>query len=115
LRAALGSAIIAAMNGAMRRCVLFSLALALLAILPATADAARPGRAREQLEPQTYAPYSAAERRVSLQQAVASVQRATAGRVLDARDLGGQYRIKVLTPSGEVRVLYVDAATGAMR
>jgi hypothetical protein len=43
------------------------------------------------------------------------VQRATGGKVLDARDLGGQYRIKVLTRSGEVRVVYVDAQTGAMR
>ena len=103
------------MNGAMRRCVLPALALALLAVLPVTADAAGPGRSREQLEPQHYAPYSTAERRVSLQQAIASVQRTTGGRVLDARDLGDQYRIKVLTRSGEVRVVYVDAATGAMR
>ncbi len=56
-----------------------------------------------------------AERRVTLAQAVAIVQRATGGKVLDAKDLGGQYRIKVLTRSGEVRVVYVDAQTGAMR
>jgi uncharacterized membrane protein YkoI len=43
------------------------------------------------------------------------VQRATRGKVLDAKDLGDQYRIKVLTRSGEVRVVYVDAQTGAMR
>jgi uncharacterized membrane protein YkoI len=63
----------------------------------------------------SYAPRAVAERRVSLAQAVEMVQRATGGKVLDARDLGGQYRIKVLTRSGEVRVVYVDAQTGAMR
>lgn len=62
-----------------------------------------------------YAPRAVAERRVSLAQAVEMVQRATGGKVLDARDLGGQYRIKVLTRSGEVRVVFVDAQTGAMR
>jgi uncharacterized membrane protein YkoI len=62
-----------------------------------------------------YAPRAAAERRVSLAQAVELVQRATGGKVLDAKDLGGQYRIKVLTRSGEVRVVFVDAQTGAMR
>jgi hypothetical protein len=35
--------------------------------------------------------------------------------VLDAKDLGSQYRIKVLTRNGEVRVVFVDAETGAMR
>jgi hypothetical protein len=64
---------------------------------------------------QGYALRAAAERRVSLAQAVEIVQRATGGKVLDAKDLGGQYRIKVLTRGGEVRVVYVDAQTGAMR
>jgi uncharacterized membrane protein YkoI len=64
---------------------------------------------------QGFAPSTVAERRVTLAQAVAIVQRATGGKVLDAKDLGGQYRIKVLTRSGEVRVVYVDAQTGAMR
>jgi uncharacterized membrane protein YkoI len=64
---------------------------------------------------QGYAPRYVAERRVSLAQAVEMVQRATGGKVLDAKDLGGQYRIKVLTRGGEVRVVYVDAQTGAMR
>lgn len=53
--------------------------------------------------------------RVSLEQAVARVQRATGGRVLDARDEGEQHRIKVLTRQGEVRVVIVDARSGAMR
>jgi Peptidase propeptide and YPEB domain len=56
-----------------------------------------------------------AERHVSLEQAVAIVQRATGGRVLDARAHGDFYRIKVLTRDGVVRVLDVDARTGAIR
>ncbi len=62
-----------------------------------------------------FAPHTVAERRVSLAQAVEMVQRATGGKVLDAKDLGEQYRIKVLTRSGEVRVVYVNPQTGAMR
>jgi len=53
--------------------------------------------------------------RLSLEQAVSRVQQATGGRVLDARDEGSVHRIKVLTPRGEVRVVIVDARTGAMR
>jgi uncharacterized membrane protein YkoI len=53
--------------------------------------------------------------RLSLEQAVARVQRATGGRVLDARDEGEQHRVKVLTRQGEVRVVIVDARSGAMR
>jgi uncharacterized iron-regulated membrane protein len=53
--------------------------------------------------------------RLTLEQAVDRVQQATGGRVLDARDAGGVYRIKVLTPRGEVRVVLVDPRTGAMR
>jgi len=65
--------------------------------------------------PNTYAPRSANERRVSLEQAVERVQRATGGRVLDARESGEGYRVKVLTRRGEVRTVYVDARTGEMR
>ena len=53
--------------------------------------------------------------RLTLEQAVGRVQQATGGRVLDARDEGNFYRIKVLTPRGEVRVVLVDPRTGAMR
>lgn len=53
--------------------------------------------------------------RISLAEAAERVQAATGGRVLDARDEGAQYRIKVLTRQGEVRVVTVDARTGAMR
>jgi uncharacterized membrane protein YkoI len=63
---------------------------------------------------QGFAPQTAADRRISLAQAIEAVQRATGGKVLDAKDLGSQYRIKVLTRNGEVRVVLVDAETGAM-
>jgi hypothetical protein len=62
-----------------------------------------------------FAPQAVAERRISLQQAVERVQRATGGRVLDAKDLGDHYRVKVLTRSGEVRIVVVDAASGDMK
>ncbi|NIO40600.1 MAG: hypothetical protein GTO41_10705 [Burkholderiales bacterium] len=56
-----------------------------------------------------------AERTVSLRQAVNLVRQQTGGRVLDAQDQGTHYRIKVLTPEGEVRIYRVDAGTGAIR
>ena len=50
---------------------------------------------------------------ISLNQAVQQVQRDTGGRVLSAETInrGGQtvHRIKVLTPSGQVRVMTIDA------
>lgn len=50
---------------------------------------------------------------MSLNQAVQQVQRETGGRVLSAETInqGGRsvHRIKVLTPSGQVRVMTVDA------
>ena len=62
-----------------------------------------------------FAARTVAEHRISLQEAVERVQRATGGRVLDAKDNGDHYRIKVLTRGGEVRVVIVDAATGNMK
>lgn len=56
-----------------------------------------------------------AERPVSMRDAINKVRRQTGGRVLDAQDQGSQYRIKVLTPKGEVRIFHVDAQTGAVR
>jgi uncharacterized membrane protein YkoI len=53
---------------------------------------------------------------VSRDEAAAVAQRATGGRVLavDPADAGGRamWRVKVVTASGEVRVVLVDAATG---
>jgi uncharacterized membrane protein YkoI len=104
---------IRAMNRHPFRQACCALALALAAAAPAA-------QARDRWSPdeglsRSYAPHSTAERRVSLQQAVERVQRSSGGRVLDARESGEGYRIKVLTRRGEVRVVYVDARTGEMR
>ena len=56
-----------------------------------------------------------AERAISMSEAVGRVRQQTGGRVLDAQDRGNHYRIKVLTPDGEVRIFRVDARTGAVR
>jgi len=89
-------------------------ALVLLASVCGPAHAERDRWLRALDAAQGFAPQTVAERRISLAQAVEAVQRATGGKVLDAKDLGGQYRIKVLTRSGEVRVVFVDAETGAI-
>ena len=56
--------------------------------------------------------------RISMGGAMEMVQRQTGGRVLNAQEAqqGGRpgYRIKVLTRSGEVRVFFVDANSGAI-
>lgn len=61
---------------------------------------------------------SGKQARISLSEATELVQRATGGRVLSAQAVREQgrdaYRIKVLTRQGEVRIVYVDAATGSM-
>ena len=53
---------------------------------------------------------------LTVDQAVAKVQRELGGRVLSAdsesRDGQIRYRVKVLLPDGRVRIVYVDAATG---
>ena len=55
---------------------------------------------------------------LSADQAAAIAQQATGGRVLSAqlmrRDDVPVYRVKVLTPQGVVRVVFVDARTGAL-
>lgn len=56
---------------------------------------------------------------MSLNEAVRQVQRETGGRVLSADTVsqGGRtvHRIKVLTPAGQVRVVTIDAQSGARR
>ena len=53
---------------------------------------------------------------ISRDDAVALVQRETGGRVLsvDRSDTGGRavWRVKVVTPRGDVRVVLVDVASG---
>jgi len=51
---------------------------------------------------------------MSAQDAAARVQERTGGRVLAVRRVGSGYRIKILTRQGSVRIIYVDARTGAM-
>jgi len=55
---------------------------------------------------------------VSRDVAAATVQQASGGRVLagDRVDHGGRaaWRVKVLTPQGEVKVILVDAASGRL-
>lgn len=85
-----------------------------LAAGPAPASAADGSHAAWR-RPQGQMLLQLARERVSLRQAVAIVQRATGGRVLDARARGRFYRIKVLTRAGVVRVFVVDARTGAIR
>lgn len=87
-----------------------SLLVAALAAGPATA-AAPP-------DPAPGARYELAAAGISLQQAVRKVRRATGGRVLSAgpAEVDGRpaYRVKVLMPGGRVRVVLVDARSGAL-
>lgn len=79
---------------------------------PAHADRYRDRSLRQDLrveEPSSRNP------RVSMEEAIASVQQATGGKVLDAKRREGGYRVKVLTRRGEVRVVYVDGRTGELR
>lgn len=86
---------------------------ALIAAVPAEAQRNRPPR--DQLWPDASERPQEQRRRISIERAIQSVQGDTGGRVLDARDNGDEYRIKVLTREGEVRTVRVDAYTGAMR
>jgi hypothetical protein len=91
-------------------------ALALMTSLAPPAHAERERGSRDQAQGQTYAAETTLpQRRVALQRAIELVQRATGGRILEAKEFGNQDRIKVLIGNGEVRIVYVDATTGAMR
>lgn len=91
-----------------------ALTLTVLTLLsaPASADRKR-DRWRDAL-PNEYAPGATAQSRISMEEAIARVQQRTGGRVLDARDQGDAYRLKVLR-DGEVRIIFVDARTGRIR
>jgi uncharacterized membrane protein YkoI len=103
------------MNSARRNRIFLMLALVLASLCGTSAHADRGRRAQAPETAQDYAPRQLTQQRISIEQAIAIVQRETGGKVLDARAQGQQYRIKVLTRGGEVRVVYVDAATGSMR
>jgi len=47
---------------------------------------------------------------VSRDQAAAAAQQASGGRVLSVEQAGSSWRVKVVTPRGEVRVIIVDAS-----
>jgi uncharacterized iron-regulated membrane protein len=107
---------IRAMIGSTLRRAVCGFALALTALALPAAHARDSFFPRIEGAGNDYAPRSAQQdRRISLSQAVDRVQRATGGRVLDARESGDGYRIKVLTRRGEVIVVYVDGRTGEMR
>jgi len=93
------------------RWVLVGVLLAVLASMPVPVAAGHDGFGAA---PQSYAPSTAQRARLTLEQAADAVARATGGRILDAKAVGNEYRIKVLTRRGEVRVVYVNADTGAM-
>jgi hypothetical protein len=116
LHASLASAIMPRVKPHRRCRVLLAIALAVVGTLAGPAHAERGRWYRDDTAQAPYAPHSAADqRRVSIEQAIENVQRATGGKVLDAREADGGYRIKVITRRGEVRVVHVDARTGAMR
>jgi uncharacterized membrane protein YkoI len=86
-----------------------------IALASAPAEARRDRPPRDSIWQEAPARDRDEQRRISLEQAIAAVQRATGGRVLDAKDMGDLYRIKILTRQGEVRIVHVDARSGAMR
>ena len=85
------------MTGFTLRCVCCVIALALATSLPAAH--ARERGPPQNVEDNAYAPRSTAEKRVSMGQAIERVQRATGGRVLDAREAGDGYRRQGAHPS----------------
>jgi uncharacterized membrane protein YkoI len=103
------------MNVIRRKWMHLALALALSGGAIVSAHAGSTRWYQDAHEPHAFSAHRVAQQRVTLQQAIDIVQRATGGRVLDAKEGNGQYRIKVLTRNGEVRVVYVDAQTGEMR
>jgi hypothetical protein len=48
----------------------------------------------------------------SSSEAAEQARRQTGGKVLSVRKSGGGYEVKVLTPAGEVRIVFVPAAGG---
>ena len=52
---------------------------------------------------------------ISKQQAAASAQQAHSGRVLSVKLKGSTYKVKILSSSGQVRIVNVNAKTGNVR
>lgn len=91
--------------------------LALLALLPMRMPIANAGGAPG-LHMMLAEADQRGQRRITMSEAFEIVQRQTGGRVIQAQDARSEgrnaYRIKVLTRQGEVRVVYVNAETGAI-
>jgi uncharacterized membrane protein YkoI len=60
----------------------------------------------------TNAPLITAAEGVSKQQAVTTAQQVHPGRVLSVKREGSVYRVKILSDSGEVRVVLVEVSSG---
>ena len=93
--------------------------LALLALLPLRAQSVVAGMMQEPGPRMMLAEADRRQqRRMSMNEAVELVQSQTGGRVLQAQEVRGDgrdiYRIKVLTRQGEVRIVHVNAETGAI-
>lgn len=92
----------------------FALLCALLLPTVAGADPWQPPAHRSPSRPE-----HGMQPRISMGDAMAMVQRAFGGRVMQAQpaSVNGQpgYRIKILTAHGEVRIVHVDGETGAMQ
>lgn len=91
----------------------------LTALLISLAPSAQAEHFAPERPPRAEAPMEGARAlRINLNEAAEMVQRQTGGRILAAQSVrdGGRpsYRIKVLTGQGEVRIVFVDAETGAM-
>ncbi len=101
----------------MKKLLLWSLAL--LALLPLRVPIVAAGMMQEPGQRMMLAEADRRQqRRISLNEAVELVQSQTGGRVLQAQEVRGDgrdiYRIKVLTRQGEVRIVHVNAETGAI-
>ena len=96
----------------------FLLGLLMIAALPLTAAAGEyDGRRYSRPdEPNSPPRYENSPPRYAIGEATDMVQRRTGGRVVGANPVNvqgrGSYRMKVLTPQGEVRILHVNPETG---
>lgn len=87
-----------------------ALAASILLSTAASAERARE-RWREAL-PNNFAPAQTADRRISIDEATRRAMRHTPGRVLNARERGDVFEVKMLTPRNEVITVTVDALSG---
>lgn len=89
----------------MQRTLALALLLALVPGLAAAGDRWPVERGSIQLVRQ-----GGGQQRISAAQAAEIARQQTGGRVLGVQEAGSGYRVKVLTPSGEVRYVFVDGS-----